>query len=104
MKRKVFSAACLIIALVLLVCLVACGEKPEKYNVTAEYNSEQGTVVIADAEGNVKTTFESGKKAVVTVTANGGYAVDSFKVNDEAAQLSGGSYSFGVTKNTVVKV
>lgn len=106
MKRKIFSLICLALAIALAVSLVACNpdDNAKKFSVTADYDAEQGSVIICDAGENAKAEFKAGEKAYVKVTPKRGYSIDTFTVNDEAAQLENGEYSFDVEKNTVIKV
>lgn len=104
MKRKLAVAIIVILMLALSAFLSACGDDPAvKLKVTADYDAAQGTVVIADENGNTADSFTAGDKVVVTVTPAAEHAVDEFTVNGVDAELNNGVYGFVITANTIVK-
>ena len=104
MKRKLTLVLISVLVLALSVFLAACGgDNPVMLKVTAEYDSAQGTVVVADENGNVGESFNAGSKVIVTVTPAADYVLDKFTVNGVDANLNNGVYGFVITANTVVK-
>lgn len=107
--NKRFSLWIFVLALLCIAMLSACEPTPpspvpqETFSVTAEFNSEGGTVSItppASEDGYVE-----GESVTVTVTPVEGFVVVAFAVSDHAdARLEQGEFTFTVTADTVITV
>ena len=104
MKKKVFALCSLVLVLMLSVILAACNFD-KKYEVAVDYDNTKGEVIVSDSsEGEPAQKFKAGTQVFVTVSAYYGYEVDTFTVDGENAELSGGSYSFNINADTTVEV
>lgn len=95
---------CLASLLALCMALAACGGKTMYSVKIADYDTTQGTVTVTPKAEDDK--YEEGTELTVTVKANSGYELDSFKISaDNSAALNGeGKYTFKVTADATITV
>ena len=85
--------------------LAACGDKPDPapktYTVTANFDPEKGNIALDPSSADHK--YAENTALTVTVTANTGFAIETFTVNGtETALGAGGTYSLTVKGDTML--
>lgn len=105
MKKSTWLAVLLCCALVLAcsLALVACQEDEQGFEVSVTYDKSMGSVTLsAPKEGKL---YDAGEQVTVTVNPNSNCVVAGFQVSGHLdAMLSGNSYTFEVTSNTIITV
>lgn len=90
---------------IMLLCfgLVACGGD-KTYQVTLDYNSEQGSVELSPQADDNK--YKEGTEITVTVTPAANFELDTLTLNSEQAPTpdNEGKFVFKVQEDTTVKV
>ncbi len=97
MKKRLLTCLLAVVAVIAIVCLVACKteeEPPATYNVTIE-DCLNGKVT-ADA-----ATVTDGGKVTLSVAADDGYHLDWLKVNGQTVTVTGSTYVVENVKSDV---
>ncbi len=102
-KSNLAVLLCILSMAILCFGFAACGgtKDTQKYKVSLNYNSEQGSVALAPAAAD--NMYEDGSKVTVSVTAKSGYEIENFTVSTDAnAKLTDGKYELTVSADATI--